>query len=96
MDNGTDKRGSLDEQSELVDAYIKLMGVSYTLDIMRVDETVDDLSWRISFINLSNNLTIIAQQFAYKSKNNAIISAEHFIRNWVIHNVLNKTTTKGE
>jgi hypothetical protein len=92
MDNGTDKRGSLDEQSELVDAYIKLMGIGYTIDTVRVDETIDERCWRINYKNLTKDF----HTFNYQTKNDAITSAEQFIRNWVINNVLNKTTTKGE
>jgi hypothetical protein len=93
MDNGTDKRGSLDEQNQLVDDYIKLMGIGYTIDTVRVDETVDEICWRISFVNLPY---YIKSYTDYISKNDAIASAENYIRNWVIHYVLNKTTTKGE
>jgi len=86
MDNGTD------EQNQLVDAYIKLMGIGYTIKSIRVHETEEILYWRTDFKNLSKDF----HTFNYRSKIDATISAEKFIRNWVINHVLNKTTTKGE
>ena len=93
MDTRADQRRGVNaevyEREQLIDAYIKLMGIGYTLKVIKVGPDRDGVGWEIKFTNMPYTATLLN----YQSESAAHDQAQSFMHFWVSHHVLNKTTT---